>query len=129
MATEDSSAKASKAGYWFPVLITESVVILIINAITIIAFARIHHLRKRNTYLIINLTVADLLVGAVTGPLLVFLSCKDKEKNGFTWPGFIVWTFEFTFVMASQVNLVVLCVRSDPESRSDWLLGLFKIAV
>ena len=111
MATEDSSAKASKAGYWFPVLITESVVILIINGITIITFARIHHLRKRNTYLIINLTVADLLVGAVTGPLLVFLSCKDKENNGFTWPGFIVWTFEFTFVMASQVNLFLISLE------------------
>ena len=23
---------------------------------------------------------------------------------------------------------VVLCVRSDPDSRSDWLLGLFKMA-
>ena len=66
MATEDSSAKEGIAGYWFPVLITESLVILIINAITIIAFARIRHLRKHSTYLIINLTVADLLVGAVT---------------------------------------------------------------
>ena len=85
MATEDSSAgKEGIAGYWFPVLITESVVILIINAITIIAFARIRHLRKRSTYLIINLTVADLLVGAVTGPLVVYLSCKDKENNEFT---------------------------------------------
>ena len=111
MATEDSSVKASKAGYWFPVLITESVVILIINGITIIAFARMHLLRKRNKYLIINLTVADLLVGAVTGPLLVYLSCKDKENNGFTWPGFIIWTFEFTFVMASQVNLFLISLQ------------------
>ena len=111
MATEDSSAKEGKAGYWLPVLITESVVILIINAITIIAFARIRNLRKRNTYLIINLTVADLLVGAVTGPLLVYLSCKDKENNGFTWPGFIIWTFEFNFVIASQVNLFLISLE------------------
>ena len=91
MASEDSSAKEGIAGYWFLVLITESLVILIINAITIIAFARIRHLRKRSMYLIINLTVADLLVGAVTGPFVVYLSCKDKENNGFTWPGFIIW--------------------------------------
>ena len=112
MATEDSSpGKEGIAGYWFPVLITESVVILIMNAITIIAFARIRHLRKRSTYLIINLTVADLLVGAVTGPLVVYLSCKDKENNGFTWQGFIIWTFEFTFVIASQVNLLLISLE------------------
>ena len=111
MATEDSSAKEGIAGYWFPVLITESVVILIINAITIIAFVRIRHLRKRSTYLIINLTVADLLVGAVTGPLVVYLSCRGKENNGFTWPGFIIWTFEFTFVIASQVNLFLISLE------------------
>ena len=82
-----------------------------INAISIVAFARIRHLRKRSTYLIINLTVADLLVGAVTGPLVMYLSCKDKENNGFTWPGFIIWTFEFTFVIASQVNLFFISLE------------------
>ena len=104
MATEDISV-------WFLVFITEFSLILMINAITIIAFARIRHLRKRSTYLIINLTVADLLVGAVTGPLVVHLSYKDKENNGFTWPGFIIWTFEFTFVIASQVNLFLISLE------------------
>ena len=111
MTTEDSPAKEDTAGDWFPVLITECLVILIINAITIIAFARTRHLRKRSTYLIMNLTVADLLVGAVTGPLLVYLSCKDKENNGFTWPGFIIWTFEFTFLLASQMNLFLISLE------------------
>ena len=64
MTTEDISV-------WFTVFITEFLLILVINAITIMAFARISHLRKRSTYLIINLTVADLLVGAVVGPLYV----------------------------------------------------------
>ena len=57
---------------WFPVFITEFLVISMINGITIAAFARADHLRKRSTYLIMNLTVADLLVGAVTGPLIVY---------------------------------------------------------
>jgi len=106
-----ATAKEDIAGDWFAALITESVVILIINAITITAFARTRQLRKRGTYLIINLTVADLLVGAVTGPLLVYLSYKDKENNGFTWPGIIIWTFEFTFVIASQVNLFLISLE------------------
>jgi len=58
---------------WFGVIInTEFVAIFIINAYTAFAFARNPHLRKRTTYLIINLTVADLLVGAVAGPLVIF---------------------------------------------------------
>lgn len=54
---------------WFTVLGTEFIVIFIINALTLVAFARSRHLRKRTRYLIMNLTVADLLTGAVTGPL------------------------------------------------------------
>ena len=64
---------------WFPVLITEFLVISIINAITITTFTRNQHLRKRSTYLIINLTVADLLVGVVTGPVIVYYHQKMKN--------------------------------------------------
>ena len=77
--------------------------ILLINGITITAFGRIHNLRKRSTYLIINLTVADLLVGAVAGPLIMYHG--NKESNGFTWPGFIYLAIEMIFPIASQVNL------------------------
>ena len=84
---------------WLPVSITEFLVILIINAIIIVAFVRICHLRKRSTYLIINLTVADLLVGAVTGPLFVCQQGKEDMR-----PGFIIWAIQLTFPIASQVN-------------------------
>ena len=91
---------------FFPVFITEFLVILIINALTITSFARSRHLCKRSTYLIINLTVADLLVGAVTGPLHVYQ--KMEEKFGFTWQGVIVFGFDVTFTIASQVNLCLI---------------------
>ena len=94
---------------WSPVFFVEFLVISIINVITIIAFARIHHLRKRSTYLIINLTVADLLVGAVTGPLFVYH--KDEESNGFTLTRLIVWTIEVSFPIASQVNLSLISLE------------------
>lgn len=84
MTAEDSPVKQDTN--WFPVQITEFLVISIINAITITAFARIRHLRKRSTYLIINLTVADLLIGTVTGPLYVYH--KGVEKHELTYPGF-----------------------------------------
>ena len=91
---------------FFPVFITEFLVILIINAVTISSFSRSRHLRKRSTYLIINLTVADLLVGGLTGPLHVYH--KMEEKFDFTWQEVIVFAFDVIFPLASQVNLCLI---------------------
>ena len=104
MTTEDSPVKQDTN--WFPILITEFLLISIINAITITAFARIRHLRKRSTYLIINLTVADLLLGAVAGPLYVYH--KGKKDHDLTWPKFIFWAVKLTFLTASPVNLSLI---------------------
>ena len=71
------------------------------------AFARVRHLRKSSTYLIINLTVADLLVGAVTGPLIMY----HEESNGFTWSGFIFLATKRIFPIASQVNLSLISLE------------------
>ena len=90
----------------FPVFIAEFLVILIINATTIIAFARVRHLRKRSTYLMIILTAADLLVGAVTGPLIMY----HEETNGFTLSGFIFLAIEI-IPIASQVNLSLISLE------------------
>ena len=46
---------------WLTVFVVELAVISIINGFTILTFARNRHLRKRTTYLIINLTIADFL--------------------------------------------------------------------
>jgi len=93
MTTDDSPV-------WLPVFITEFVVIVILNVITIIAFARIRQLRKRSTYLIMNLTVIDLLVGAVTGPIYVYQ--EDKESNDFSWAGSLIFAIEITFPIPSH---------------------------
>ena len=70
------------------------------------------HLRKRSTYLIMNLTVADLLVGVVTGPLFMFYHQKDeKDKNDCTWPGSIIYAIQLTFPIASQVNLSLISLE------------------
>ena len=53
----------------FAVLTTEFCFIFVINTFTVVAFARSRRLRKRSTYLVINQTVADLLIGAVSGPV------------------------------------------------------------
>ena len=94
--------------FWSGVFITEFILIFIINALTIIAFARNRHLRKRTTYLIINLTVADLLVGTVSGPLGIF---KTKSGHGSSWREFCILTFIFLFPVSSLANLSLISLE------------------
>ena len=77
MSTEDP---VHSSNAWIVLFIAESIVIVISNALTLLAFAKIHHLRKRSTYLIINLAVADLLVGALTVPISVLYFHKDEDR-------------------------------------------------
>ena len=50
---------------WLAVIFTESIAIVAVNMFTIIVFLLTRDLRKRSTYLLINLAVADMLVGAL----------------------------------------------------------------
>ena len=70
--TTEHSSSEKLENAWPEAFISEFIVIAIINVFTVAAFLRNRHLRKSTTCLIINLTVADLLVGAVTGPIKIF---------------------------------------------------------
>ena len=69
---------------WMVVGLTESVTIVALNSLTVIAFCRDRNLRKRSTYLVISLAVADMLSGGISafdlfydvGPLLWFPDCS-----------------------------------------------------
>ena len=50
---------------WMTVGLAESVAIVTLNLCTIIVFIRNRNLRKRSTYLVINLAVIDMLAGGV----------------------------------------------------------------
>ena len=70
--------------FWIAVWLTQFIMVFIINAFTLVVFARSRHLRRRNTYLIMNLTVADLLIAAVSGPETILLLKENKRpKKGF----------------------------------------------
>ena len=69
---------------WRAVWLTQFIMMFIINAFTLVVFARSRHLRRRNTYLIMNLTVADLLIAAVSGPDTILFHIRNKKrKKGF----------------------------------------------
>ena len=94
---------------WFAVWLTEFLLMFIINAFTLIIFARTLQLRKRSTYLIINLTVADLLIAAVSGPetILVFIRNK-RPKKGF---GVLYSIISDMCWIASLGNLVLISLE------------------
>ena len=66
---------------WFAVWLTQFIMMFIINAFTLVVFARSRHLRRRNTYLIMNLTVADLLIAALSGPETILLLKENKRPT------------------------------------------------
>ena len=96
---------------WLAVYIPEFVIIFLINSFTIITFARNRHLRKCTTYLIINLAVADLLVGAVSGPMQIYRNLTFEAEGGFSWKKLTVIYFERLFAKCSLLNLALLSLE------------------
>lgn len=62
---------------WVAVFAAEFLVIVIVNLLSIIVFIKNRSLRTRRMYLVISLTVADMLVGGVGG-----VSCFSKSLPG-----------------------------------------------
>ena len=93
---------------WFAVYVTECIMIFTINAATLLAFARNHHLRKRTTYLIINLTVADLLVGVVTEPMDLY---SPQVDLGSIWQHFVISILYNMFPVSSLTNLSLIALE------------------
>ena len=75
---------------WYAVWLTQFIMVFIINAFTLVVFARSRHLRRRNTYLIMNLTVADLLIAAVAGPETILLFKPNKRPNRGLWVLYVI---------------------------------------
>ena len=88
---------------WRAVCITQFIMVFIINAFTLVVFARSRYLRRRNTYLI---TVADLLIAAVSGPetILFFIPNKRAKKGS----GVLYLIITDMCWIASLVNLVLI---------------------
>ena len=96
---------------WLTVFVVELAVISIINGFTILTFARNRHLRKRTTYLIINLTIADFFVGTVSGPMHIYHSMTFERGSGFGWGKFIVMFLDEVFLTCSLLHLALLSLE------------------
>ena len=97
---------------WCAVLSIECLAIVILNITTIIVFVKQRQLQRKSTYLIIHLAIADLLVGAISGPMQVhaiMAECYGK-----------IWDITFSrislairpfFPFASLVNLAFISLE------------------
>ena len=100
---------------WFAAFVIEFIVIFILNAFTLAIYTRNRHLRKPSTYLIINLTVADLLVGTVTGSSMSFelhnLETDLGLEQDFSWQSFVQFTLQELFSVASLANISLISLE------------------
>ena len=104
----------SKCIPWFIGLSTECLAIVILNIITIIVFVKQRQLQRRSTYLIIHLAIADLLVGAVSGPLHIAVktkTCVRRELIFGKWTTYISGPLITLFPFISLMNLVVISLE------------------
>ena len=100
------------AGY-----VTEVVFIVLVNAFTLATFATNHQLRKRSTYLIINLTVADLLFGTTEGllsilePAILKRYLSRSTEEWFSRQELMLLTLYFLFPVASIVYILLISLE------------------
>ena len=97
---------------WFAVLSIECLAIVILNITTITVFVKQRQLQRKSTYLIIHLAIADLLVGAISGPMQVHAVMADCYGE--------IWDITFSrislairpfFPFASLVNLAFISLE------------------
>ena len=100
---------------WFAAFVIECIVIFLLNAFTLATYIRNRHLRKRSTYLIINLTVADLLVATVAGLSIIFeednLETVEGLEQDLSWQSFLYFTSQELFLVASLANISLISLE------------------
>ena len=101
---------------WLAVGLTECVAIVTLNIITIIVLVKNRKLRKRSTYLVINLAVADLLLGGLaTRDLFYWVGafyCNVWMYNSIDpWAEHVLFTLVRLFAASSVTNIAAISVE------------------
>ena len=105
---------SSECIIWFTVFTAESVAIVTVNLLAIILFIKNRSLRTRSMYLVISLTVADMLVGVLSVGYVQFYllqGCRLIKLN-LSWKvGFSLSNFYFFFPFVSLTNIAVISLE------------------
>ena len=105
---------SSECIIWFTVFTAESVAIVTVNLLAIILFIKNRNLRTRSMYLVISLTVADMLVGVLSGGYVQFYflqRCRLIKLN-LSWKvDFSLSGFHFFFPFVSLTNIAMISLE------------------
>ena len=108
------AVSSSECIIWFTVFTAESVAIVTVNLLVIILFIKNRNLRTRSMYLVISLTVADMLVGVLSGGYVQFYFLRRCRliKLNLSWEvGFSLSGFSLFFPLVSLTNIAVISVE------------------
>ena len=72
-------SSSSQCIIWVTVFAVEFVAIVTVNLLAILLFIKTRSLHTRSMYLVISLTVADMLVGGLSGSVLLFKILAEKS--------------------------------------------------
>ena len=105
---------SSECIIWLTVFTAESVAIVTVNLLAIILFIKNRNLRTRSMYLVISLTVADMLVGVLGGGFTQFVfpqGCRLIKLNLSSEVSIPLRSFDFFFPIVSLTNIAVISLE------------------
>ena len=105
---------SSECIIWLTVFTAEFVAIVTVNLLATILFIKNRNLRTRSMYLVISLTVADMLVGVLSGGYVqcFFLQECSLIKLNLSWEVYIpLAIFSHVFPLVSLTNIVVISLE------------------
>ena len=105
---------SSECIIWFTVFNAEFVAIVTVNLLSIILFIKNRNLRTRSMYLVISLTVADMLVGVLSGGYLQYdflLQCGLIKLNLSRKVIIPLAIFFCVFPLVSLTNIAVISLE------------------
>ena len=106
---------SSECIIWFAAFLAVAVAIVTVNLLSIILFIKNSNLRTRGMYLVINLTIADMLVGGIcTAYMLLFntsIGCKTVNVR-LPWEVNMITRFILSwFPLTSLTNINVISLE------------------
>ena len=104
---------SSECIIWFTVFTAEFVAIVTVNLLAIILFIKNRNLRTRSMYLVISLTVADMLVGVLSGGYLQYVLLLQCGLIKLNLSLFIIPLAIFfdVFLFVSLTNIAVISLE------------------
>lgn len=111
----NSSNEGKSGPLWCPAFSIEALCIIVTNSFTITTFYINKHLRKRSTYLLINLSVADLLVGLLPLPLYSYflgIGLTSLKENPTTFHIIVYHTYHYSDIFTGLASITSLAFIS-----------------